>query len=98
MNNAKNANYLQIDHKVKNIFGLDGVIVLPSRQAWSDFKWTRPYFIKKPKEGYFIWVKKQKDFPLTTCITVASPKISQNLTNLLVVEYKSQSQCSLQCG
>ncbi len=98
MINAKNANYLQIDHKVKNIFGLEGVIVLPSLQAWLKFAWTRPYFTKKPKEGYFVWVKKQTDFPLATCLTIASPKVSQNLTNLMVIEKNIKAKANVICN
>ncbi|MBL7142583.1 MAG: SufD family Fe-S cluster assembly protein [Candidatus Pacebacteria bacterium] len=98
MINVKNANYLQIDHKVKNIFGLPGVIVLPSLQAWLKFEWTRPYFVKKPKEGYFVWVKKQVDSTLTTCLTIASPKVYQNLTNLMVVEKGIKAKANVVCN
>lgn len=97
MINAKNANYLQIDHKVKSIFSLPGVIILPSSKAWTDFKWTRPFFVKKPKEGYFIWVKKQISFPLATCLAIASPKIFQDLNNLMVIEKGIQAKANVVC-
>ncbi|GAI15497.1 unnamed protein product, partial [marine sediment metagenome] len=71
--------YWQIDHEVKNIFEIGGVTILPSSEAWQKFAWTRKFFGEKPKEGYFIWVKRKIDFPLATCITIASPKISQDL-------------------
>jgi len=86
MKNVKNVNYWQVDHKIKQIFERKGAVILPSPTAWEKFKWSRAYFERKPKEGYFVWIKKQVDFPLTTCITIASPKISQDLTNLLVIE------------
>lgn len=86
MKNVKNVNYWQIDHRIKQIFERKGAVISPSPTAWEKFKWSRAYFEKKPKEGYFVWIKKQVDFPLTTCITIASPKISQDLTNLLVIE------------
>lgn len=99
MKNAKNVRtYWQVDHKIKNIFEPEGVIVLPSLKAWEKLKWTRKFFEKKPKEGYFIWVKKQVDFPLATCITIASPKISQNLRNLLVIEKGIKAKANVICN
>lgn len=86
MKNVKSVHYLQINNKIEQISGSDKVVILPSREAWQKFKWTQKLFEKKPKEGYFIWLKKQIDFPLITCVSIASPKVSQNLTNLLVIE------------
>ena len=96
--NVKNANYWQLDHKVKTIFEVRGVTILPSPQAWEKFNWTRKWFKKKPKEGYFIWIKKTMGFPLVTCITIASPKISQNLTNLLVLEKNIKAKANVLCN
>ncbi|MDI6602732.1 MAG: SufD family Fe-S cluster assembly protein [Patescibacteria group bacterium] len=98
MKNVKSANYWQIDHKIKNILGIEGVVVLPSAEAWQKFKWVKSLFKEKPKEGYFLWVKKQISFPLTTCITIASPKISQNLTNLLVIEKGLRIKANITCN
>ena len=86
MKNASNALFWQIDHKIKKSESQEGLVILPSRQAYKELDWTRSLFVDKPKEGYFIWLKKQIDFPLATCITIASPKTAQNLTNLLVIE------------
>lgn len=97
MKNAKNAHYWQVDHQVKNIAGQKEVIILPSGQAWQKFKWSRELFGKKPKEGYFIWVKEQIDFPLNTCLTIASKKICQNLTNLLVIEKNIKVKANVSC-
>jgi Fe-S cluster assembly scaffold protein SufB len=98
MKNVKSANYWQVDHEVRNIFGVKGITVLPSPRAWEKFGWTRKWFEKKPKEGYFIWVKKQVDFPLATCITIATPKISQNLNNLLVIEKGIKAKAIVTCN
>lgn len=97
MKNAKNVHFWQIDHRVKNILQKKGVIILPSPEAWENFNWVKKYFEKKPKEGYFIWVKKQISFPLATCITIASPKVSQNLTNLLIIEKGLNIKANVVC-
>ncbi|MFC1663991.1 SufD family Fe-S cluster assembly protein [Patescibacteria group bacterium] len=98
MKNVKNVSYWQVDNVVKKIFEPKGAIVLSSPEAWKKYEWTRPYFEKKPKQGYFIWLKKQTDFPLLTCITIASPKVSQNLTNLLVVESRIKARANTTCN
>jgi hypothetical protein len=78
MRNAKNAskkfNFWQIDHKVLQILKERGVEVLTSPEAFEKYKIAREIFKEKPKEGYFVWVKEKIDFPLTTCITIASKK------------------------
>jgi len=86
MKNVKSANYWQIDHKIKQIYEKRGTVILPSSEAWEKFKWVKKYFPNKPKEGYFIWVKKQIDFPLFVCISIGTKKIQQSLENLLIVE------------
>lgn len=98
MKSVKNANFWQIDHKVKNIFEVKGVTILPSPEAWQKFAWTRKFFGEKPKEGYFIWVKRKIDFPLAICITIASPKISQDLRNLLVIEKNIKAKANVICN
>jgi len=98
MKNVKNVHFWQIDHKVKNIFEVKGVIILPSLEAWQKFAWTRKWFEKKPKEGYFVWIKKQVNFPLAACITIASPKISQDLTNFLVIERGIKAKANVVCN
>lgn len=94
--NKKRFNFFMIDHKV-SIFGITGNIVMESKKAWDKFLWTRKYFEEKPQEGYFIWVKKQVDFPLSTCISIASPKIKQNLKNLLVIEKNLKIKANVLC-
>jgi uncharacterized protein len=93
-----NSNFFQIDHIIKQISGTEGVLILPSPKAWEKFSWTHKLFNSKPKEGYFIWVKKQVDFPLYTCIAIASPKIKQNLKNLMVVEEGLKVKANVTCA
>ena len=98
MKNAKNVNFWQVDHKVRNIFEVKGITILSSPEAWEKLNWVRKWFKEKPEEGYFIWVKKQVNFPLSTCITIASPKVSQNLTNLLVIEKGIKAKANVVCS
>ncbi|MDD5145784.1 MAG: SufD family Fe-S cluster assembly protein [Candidatus Pacebacteria bacterium] len=98
MKDAKNATYFQIDHHIENIFSGEGIQVLPSKEAWEKFIWTRKLFGKKPKEGYFIWVQKEVNFPLSACITIVSPKISQDLENLLVIERGIHARANVVCN
>ena len=86
MKSVKNVNYWQIDNKTKSISELEGIIILPSSKAWGKFRWTRRYFKKEPKEGYFVWAKKQISHPLSTCISIANKNVEQKLNNLLVIE------------
>jgi len=98
MKNAKNVNFWQVDHKVRNIFEVKGITILSSPEAWEKLNWVRKWFKEKPKEGYFIWVKRKIDFPLATCITIASPKISQDLRNLLVIEKNIKAKANVICN
>ena len=86
MKDVKSTHYFQIDHKIENIFQVNGVEILPSLKAWEKLGWVRKHFLRKPKEGYFVWVKKQIDLPLLTCISIAKRNVRQKLQNLLVVE------------
>lgn len=95
---VKNVHYLQIDNKVRNFFSAKGTIVLPSSQAWQRFNWTRKLFEEKPKEGYFVWIKEQPGAPLFTCVSIASPKTSQNLINLLVIEKNIKARANVACN
>jgi hypothetical protein len=98
MKNARDVNYWQIDHKIKNILETEGVEILPSNLAWKRYKWIKEYFLKKPGEGYFIWIKKQVDFPLFACVSLASKSTKQELDNLIIVEknlnIKLQGTCN----
>jgi len=91
-------NFLQIDHKVSQILKERGIEILPSPEAWEKFNFVKNFFDKKPKEGYFMWVKKEVDFPLSTCITIASPNISQDLENLLIIEKGIKANANVLCN
>jgi uncharacterized protein len=93
-----NSNFLQIDHQIVKILNAEGILILPSLRAWEKFIWTRKLFNSKPKEGYFVWVKKQVDFPLYTCIAIASPKIKQDLSNLMIVEEGLKVKANVTCA
>lgn len=80
------ADYYQIDNKSPKICKLKGVEILPSKLAWQKYNWTKKYFSKKPKQGYFIWVKEQPKSALFTCIAIANKNIRQAFQNLLVIE------------
>jgi Fe-S cluster assembly scaffold protein SufB len=98
MKSARNAGYLQIDNKIRNLGGKEGLVIMPSTEAWEKVGWSRKFFSGKPKEGYFIWVKKQLDFPLSTCVTIESPKIAQELSNLLVIEEGINARANVLCN
>ena len=86
MTDVKNIHYLQVNHKIEKIFSNEDVLILPSSEAWKKFSWTRKYFFKKPKQGYFLWVKKQINFPLFSCVLINSKKITQDIQNLAILE------------
>ncbi len=83
---AKGVNYSQIDNRVEKISESREAMILPSLEAYKELKWTRDYFEQKPEEGYFIWVKKQINHPLTTRIAISLPRVSQEPRNLVVIE------------
>ena len=77
--------YFQKDHYVE-AKKENGIIVMPILKAFKKYKFIKEFFKKKPEEGYFIWVKKQIDFPIITCVNICSSRVSQNLTNLFIIE------------
>ncbi|MBP8591534.1 SufD family Fe-S cluster assembly protein [Candidatus Shapirobacteria bacterium] len=98
MKNVKNVNFLQVDNKNPQLVNKPGAIVLPSNEAFEKLGWTRKYFREKPKEGYFIWVEKQISYPLSTCITICSPNVSQKLMNLIVVDKEVETEMYSICN
>lgn len=95
---ARSTNYLQIDHEIRRVFAEKGVIIRSSPEAYKEFRWTRDYFDQEPEEGYFIWVKKPIDHPLTTCIAISSPKVSQNPRNLVAIEKDIEAEIHSVCN
>lgn len=84
--NVKSADYLQINHEIRRMLAEKGVILLPSPEAYEKIEWTRHHFGQKPMEGYFIWVKKQVNYPISTCIAISSPEVYQQPRNIVIVE------------
>lgn len=97
MKNAKNAHFWQVDHQIKRIARSDHSEILPSSKAWDKYAWCRKYFDKKPKEGYFVWVKKQPNKPLSTCVNI-SKNAKQKLNNLLIIEKDLDVELQGFCG
>jgi len=87
LKNAENApNFYQIDNKIKGTEEVEGVILLPSFLAWEKFEWTHEYFIKKPKQGFFLWVQKSVSKQLSTLVEIQSKNILQEMSNLIFIE------------
>lgn len=78
--------YKLLDHHLEEILSLSGSVVMSSAEAWDKYIWTRKYFINKPKEGYFIWIKEQPDCSLLSCVSLEKPGTKQELNNLIVIE------------
>jgi Fe-S cluster assembly scaffold protein SufB len=98
MRSVRSANYLQVNHEIRRVFAEEGVIVRSSSEAYKEFGWTMDYFEHKPEEGYFIWIKNPINHPLTTCIAISSPKVSQNPRNLVVIEENVEVEINSVCN
>ena len=98
MKNVKNADYYQTDNRIPEICELKGIEILPAKLAWEKYNWTKKYFSKKPKSGYFVWVKKQPQQPIFICISLANKNIKQELQNLLVVEKNLEVELQGTCN
>jgi len=96
MKNAKNV-YHQIDEIVK-ILQIKGVKVLAISEAWEKYRIVRKYFEKKPKNGFFIWVKKQINFPISTCLEISKEKFKQEITNLTLIEKGIRAKALMICS
>lgn len=98
MRNVKNANYLQVNEEIKRIMGRKGIEVLSSSEAWKKYKWSRKYYKKKPKNGFFVWVKRDSPYPITTCVRIQGKDVKQQLNNLVVLEEGVKSRAVTVCG
>ncbi len=96
--NSNKGHYWQVDDKLKRIAKLSNCEIFPSPKAWERFDWSRKYFVKKPKEGYFIWVKGQPSCHLATCVEIESKDIKQQLGNLIVIEENLKIDLKGFCG
>ncbi len=97
MKNANNV-YWQTDNKIPKICFKKGAEILPINLAWEKYRWTRKYFNKKPKQGYFLWIKKRPEGQLLTCVSIAKKNIKQGLQNLLVLEKGVKAKMRGTCG
>ncbi len=95
---VESANYLQINDEIKRIVGLEGIEVLSSPEAWKKYPWTKKYFIKKPDNGFFIWVKKTTNIPISTCVGLSGDEKFQALNNLIVIEKNVIAKSVMICG
>lgn len=87
MKNAENAlSFYQIDNKIEGIRESEGVVILPSNLAWKTFDWTHEYFEKKPKQGFFLWIKQNVSQTLNTLVEINSRNVIQQMNNLIVIE------------
>ncbi|MBD3250387.1 MAG: hypothetical protein GF381_02355 [Candidatus Pacebacteria bacterium] len=84
--NAANANLWIVDQHLKQVAETEGVEILESPQAWQMHSWTREYFDREPKKGYFVWVKDQPSCPFFSCVNIKQAKHQQNLQNLVVID------------
>lgn len=99
MKNAENVpNFYQIDNKIEHIQSDEGVIILPSNLAWKKFSWTHKYFDKKPKQGFFLWFKKNSTKKFNTLVEINSENIIQEMNNLIVIEKGINITLSSSCG
>lgn len=98
--NAKNVsldnlNFLQIDDRAI-IKEVECGTILKSSDAWEKFSWTHKYFVRKPKQGYFIWIKKNSNTSLNLCFKLAS-NYFQDLKNLLFIDSNIKAKANSSC-
>ncbi len=97
MKNAKNARFLYLNNQIEEIYSREGTLILSSPEAWKKYKWTHRYFKTVPKEGYFIWVRKQSSLPVLTCVNISRYHVKQRMNNLLVVEKGISARAEVIC-
>jgi len=86
MKNVKNVpNFYQRNNKAE-INSFNGIIVLPSVVAWENYEWTHNYFVKKPEQGFFLWVKESIFSQINTLVEIDSKNVFQKMNNLIVIE------------
>ena len=78
--------YKQVDHHVQEVMKMSGSEVLPAPEAWDKYEWTHHYFVERPAEGYFMWIKEQPSCSLLGCVTLDKPGTRQRMNNLTVIE------------
>lgn len=93
-----NTNINIIDQQIINLKQKNGVILLSSNNAWKKYSWTRQFFKKKPKLGYFVWIKKSQIQPLSSCISLEAVGSQQKLINLIIVESNVKAKIQAVCN
>ncbi|MHA1722582.1 MAG: SufD family Fe-S cluster assembly protein [Candidatus Baldrarchaeia archaeon] len=96
LNVKEKHHYLQKDHEV-NIFPAKGVELLKIVEAAEKYPWIKKH-IPKPSEGYFLRIKETVKIPLSGCFLIASPKVKQKPTNLIVIEENVQATIRTLCA
>jgi len=79
-------NFYQLNNEIKNIGSIYGAEIMPSILAWEKFNFTHELFQKKPKQGFFLWIKKSISLPIQTLIEIDSKNILQEMSNLIIIE------------
>ncbi|MGC8944142.1 MAG: SufB/SufD family protein [Minisyncoccia bacterium] len=97
-NNINKNNLYYLNHEVLKINPPEGVEILLSKDAYYKYSWTKKYFEGEPKDGYFIWVKKQPKTPLLTCVALSQKNIVQKMQNLLVIESDIKAVSNVSCA
>lgn len=95
---VENVVYYQVDDRIVKALSKAGIEVMPIAEAWEKYEWVRKYVAKKPKFGYFIWVKQTTKVPVTTCVYVQSKEILQELENLVVLEPGVKAEAKTICS
>ncbi len=97
MTNVDTAHLALIDQRFTQPQPVNGVVTLPSQQAYQQYEWVRPYFDHEPEYGYFIWVKEQPATLVTLCALIETSHFQQKLANLLVVEPGIEAEMGASC-
>ncbi len=96
MKSVRNANFTQINIDKTLIKGLDGVIIMKAIDAWNKYGWTHKYFGKKPRNGYFIWARKNGIVPITTCAAI-DKSLTQEMNNLIIIDENIKAKANSYC-
>jgi Fe-S cluster assembly scaffold protein SufB len=96
MKSAKNV-YHQVN-EIAKILEVKGVKVLRISEAWEKYRIVKEYFEKKPKDGFFLWIKKQINFPISTCLEISKEKFKQKIANLTLIEKGIKAKALMLCS
>jgi uncharacterized protein len=97
MKNVKTAHFWQDNHQIKRIRAEGGSFVYPLAEAWKKFPEVKKYFSQLPKEGYFLWIRKNPISSFFTRISISEEKVLQNLSNLILLEPGVRAEIDSAC-